>query len=366
MFNFPITGEGEFTYQSMPSRVVFGIGALQKLNQEVERLGATRIIVLSTPGHQSLAQRVAKQLGQQCVGIFPKAVMHVPVEVAREAIQFSQQCQADCAITVGGGSTIGLGKAIALETGLPILAIPTTYAGSEMTPIYGMTESGLKKTGRDSRVLPKTVIYDPSLTLTLPATLSVTSGINAIAHAAEALYAQDGNPIIDLMAQEGIRALAHALPLITQDLSHAKARSNALYGAWLCGHVLGSVGMSLHHKLCHTLGGSFNLPHSEVHTILLPHALAFNQVAAESAMLKIESALGVQTSTTAAQGIFDLAKNNGAPIALKEIGMKAEDLDLAAQLAVKNTYWNPRPIGPDQQDEIRQLLQNAFEGTRPS
>lgn len=365
MFNFPISDQDEFTYQSLPSRVVFGIGTLKSLSQELERLGAHRAVVLSTPGHQQLAQRVADQLGDKCVGIFPKAVMHVPVEVAKEAILFVKQCEADCAIAVGGGSTIGLAKAIALETALPILAIPTTYAGSEMTPIYGMTESGLKKTGRDLQVLPKTVIYDASLTLTLPAALSVTSAINAIAHAAEALYAQDGNPIIDLMAQEGIRAIAQALPLITKDLSHIQARSNALYGAWLCGHVLGSVGMSLHHKLCHTLGGTFNLPHSEVHTVVLPHALAFNQELAQAAMKKIEQALNVEGLSTAAQGIFDLAKNNGAPVALKDIGMKASDLDLAAQLAVKNSYWNPRPIGPEQQDEIRMLLQNAFDGTRP-
>lgn len=365
MFNFPISDQDEFTYQSLPSRVIFGMGALKKLLHELERLDTRRAVVLSTPGHEQLAQRIADQLGSQCVGIFPKAIMHVPVEIAKEAILFIKQCDADCAIAIGGGSTIGLGKAIALETALPILAIPTTYAGSEMTPIYGMTESGVKKTGRDLRVLPKTVIYDPSLTLTLPAVLSVTSGINAIAHAAEALYAQDGNPIIDLMAQEGIRAIAHSLPLITKDLTHPQARSNALYGAWLCGYVLGSVGMSLHHKLCHTLGGSFNLPHSEVHTVVLPHALAFNQDVAQAAMTKIEKALHVEGVSSAAQGIFDLAKNNGAPVALKDIGMKASDLDLAAQLAVKNSYWNPRPIGLEQQDEIRALLQNAFDGIRP-
>jgi alcohol dehydrogenase class IV len=214
------------------------------------------------------------------------------------------------------------------------------------------------------------VIYDPAFTLTLPANLSVTSGINAIAHSAEALYAQDGNPIIDLMAQEGIRAIAQALPLIVKDLSHPEARSSALYGAWLCGYALGSVGMSLHHKLCHTLGGSFNLPHSEVHTIVLPHALAFNQDAAPLAMQKIKTALGMDqardVSSTAAQGIFDLAKNNGAFVALKDIGMKSSDLDLAADLAVKNSYWNPRPIGPEQKEEIRQLLQNAYEGRRPT
>jgi alcohol dehydrogenase class IV len=232
-----------------------------------------------------------------------------------------------------------------------------------MTPIYGLTEGGVKKTGRDPRVLPKTVIYDPLLTLTLPVTLSVTSGINAIAHAAEGLYAQDRNPIMDLMAEEGIAALARALPAITRNGANLDARSDALYGAWLCGSVLGSVGMALHHKLCHTLGGSFNLPHAEVHTVILPHAMAFNAGAAPQAMQRIARALGRHSAPA---GLFDLARDNGAAVALRDIGMREQDLDRAADLAVANPYWNPRPIGAQQRDEIRALLQRAFEGVRPN
>eukprot|EP01032_Pedospumella_encystans_P003692 gene3692-4368_t len=202
--------------------------------------------------------------------------MHVPIETAREAREVARRLDADCAVAIGGGSTTGLGKAIALDSGLPILAIPTTYAGSEMTPIYGITEAGLKKTGKDARVLPRAVIYDPELTLSLPVAMSVTSGINAIAHAAEGLYAVDANPIMDLMAVEGIAALGRALPVLRASAQDVAARGDALYGAWLCGTVLGNVGMALHHKLCHTLGGSFNLPHAETHTIVLPHALAYN------------------------------------------------------------------------------------------
>ncbi|BEP95404.1 maleylacetate reductase [Acidovorax sp. A79] len=355
----------EFIYNGQPSRVVFGAGALKHLEREIELLGARRALVLSTPEQQSQAQMVADRLGNRAAGIFPRAVMHVPMETAREAREDARRLGADCAIAIGGGSTTGLGKAIALESGLPILAIPTTYAGSEMTPIYGITEAGLKKTGKDPRVLPRTVIYDPELTLTLPVAMSVTSGMNAIAHAAEGLYAQDSNPVMDLMAEEGIRAIARALPVIRQQADDVAARGDALYGAWLCGTVLGNVGMALHHKLCHTLGGSFNLPHAEVHTIVLPHAIAFNSEAAPQAMDRMVRALGATNRASAAAGLFDLASDNGAPVALKDIGMQAADLDHAADLAVRNPYWNPRRFGPAQHGEIRLLLQRAYEGVRP-
>lgn len=355
----------EFVYSGQPSRVVFGAGSLRHLEREVDLLGARRALVLSTPEQTRQAQEVAERLGSRAAGVFAGAVMHVPVETARKAREEANRLGADCAIALGGGSTIGLGKAIALDSGLPILAIPTTYAGSEMTPIYGITEAGLKKTGRDPRVLPRTVIYDPELTLSLPAGMSVTSGMNAIAHAAEGLYAQDSNPIMDLMAEEGIRALAGALPAIRTKEDDRQARGEALYGAWLCGSVLGNVGMALHHKLCHTLGGSFNLPHAEVHTVILPQAVRFNAEAAPAAVARIARALRVPDGMSAAAALFDLALNSGAPIALCDIGMKASDLDQAADIAVSNPYWNPRPIGPAQRDEIRALLQRAFEGVRP-
>jgi alcohol dehydrogenase class IV len=351
-----------FVHTSRPQRIVFGAGSLQHLAREIEALGARRALVLSTPGQVAQAERVADMLGAQAAGIFARAVMHVPIETAREARELARQLDADCAVAIGGGSTTGLGKAIALDSGLPILAIPTTYAGSEMTPIYGLTEGGLKKTGQDPRVLPRTVIYDPELSRALPVGLSVTSGINAIAHAAEGLYAQDSNPVTDLMAEEGIAALARALPAIRRRPDDMTARADALYGAWLCGSVLGSVGMALHHKLCHTLGGSFNLPHAEVHTVVLPHAIAFNAPAAPEAMERIAEAIG---AASAPLGLQALARDNGAPVALKDIGMRAADLDRAADLAVRNPYWNPRPIGPAERDEIRALLQRAYEGGAP-
>jgi maleylacetate reductase len=349
-----------FVYNGLPSRVIFGAGSLDQLGREIERLGATRAIVLSTPQQRADAEALAARLGPRAAGVFADAVMHVPLDTARQAREFARQAGADCAIALGGGSTTGLGKAIALETSLPIIAIPTTYAGSEMTPIYGITDGGVKKTGRDPRVLPKTVIYDPALTTTLPAALSVTSGINAIAHAAEGLYAQDANPIVSLMAEDGIRALGEGLPRVVAKPDDLAARSACLYGAWLCGTVLGSVGMALHHKLCHTLGGTFNLPHAETHTIVLPHVLAYNRDAAPAAMQRIARALHADD---AARRVFDLAQDLGAPVALKDIGMKADDLDAALDLALTNPYWNPRPV---ERAPLRGLLEAAFDGRRPA
>ena len=350
----------DFVYIGRPQRVVFGAGSLRHLGREIEALGAGKALVLSTPEQRASAGRLADQLGDRSVGIFDRAVMHVPIESAREARETARRLGADCAIAIGGGSTIGLGKAIALDSGLPILAIPTTYAGSEMTPIYGLTEGGVKKTGRDERVLPRTVIYDPELTMTLPPVMSVTSGINAIAHAAEGLYSQTTNPIIDLMAQEGIGALGRALPAIVAGEEPAAARSDALYGAWLCGTVLAGVDMALHHKLCHTLGGSFNLPHAETHTVILPHALAYNAAAAPQAMQRIATALG---SSDAPGSLFDLARNLGAPVALKDIGMDRGDLEKACDLAMQNRYPNPRPL---ERKALLRLLEDAFDGRRPA
>jgi maleylacetate reductase len=285
--------------------------------------------------------------------------MHVPIEIAKQAREQAKALGADCCVAVGGGSTTGLAKAIALVSTLPILAIPTTYAGSEMTPIWGITESGLKKTGRDARVLPKTVLYDPTLTVSMPPMLSATSGMNSIAHCVEALYSKDANPIISMIAEEGIRALALGLPVVVKDPTNLDARSNALYGAWLGGVALGAVGMALHHKLCHTLGGSFNLPHAETHTVVLPHATAYTASAAPEAMSRITRALGAKS---AAPGLYDLAASLGAPTSLAALGLRAADLDRAADIAVENPYYNPRPIT---REGIRALLQDAFEGKRP-
>ena len=352
-----------FTYAANASRVVFGAGALREVAAEVGRLGALRALVLCTPEQADSARRVAELLGDRAVGIFAKAVMHVPLETAREAGAEAARLGADCAVAIGGGSTTGLGKAIALESSLPILAIPTTYAGSEMTPIWGITEAGVKKTGRETRVLPRTVIYDPELTLTLPLSLTVTSALNAIAHAAEGLYAHDGNPILSLMAEEGIRASAAALAPLQANPRDLAARSDALYGAWLCGTVLGGASMGLHHKLCHTLGGSFNLPHADTHTVVLPHVLAYNAAMAPEAMARIARALSLPDAADVPRALQALAARHGAPTSLRALGMPSEGLDRAADLAVTNQYPNPRPL---ERAPLRALLQRAFEGAPPA
>lgn len=349
-----------FTYTALPARVVFGAGTVAQLPAEVEKLGAKRALVLSTPGRAASVKRVAASLGPRFAGIYDKAVMHVPIEVAEDARRVAKELDADCCVAVGGGSTIGLGKAIAATSGMPVLAVPTTYSGSEMTPIYGLTEGGMKRTQRDAKVLPKTVIYDPELTLGLPPATSAASGMNAIAHCVEAMYAQDANPIVSLMAEEGIRALAIALPVVVGDPSNLDARSDALYGAWLAGAALGAVGMGLHHKLCHTLGGTWNLPHAETHSVVLPHAMRYNRDAAPEAMARIARALGAKDAPTA---LYDLAVKLGLKMKLADLGMRESDLERAAQIATQAPYPNPAPV---KYEGLLALLRNAFEGRRPS
>ncbi|MBR0949166.1 maleylacetate reductase [Bradyrhizobium canariense] len=350
---------GTFTFENLPCRVVFGSGTLASAKTEVERLGGKRALVLTTPQQEAQGKSLGAALGPLYAGIFPGATMHTPVEVTERALAAMKACEADCVVSLGGGSTTGLGKALALRTGINQLCIPTTYAGSEMTPIVGQTENGLKTTVRDAAILPETVIYDVDLTLTLPASLAATSGINAIAHAVEALYARDTNPVTSLMAEEGIRALARALPAIAAKGDDREARTEALYGAWLCGVCLGTVGMALHHKLCHTLGGTFDLPHAETHTIVLPHALAYNAPAVPDAMARISRAIG---AADASQGLFELAKRLGAKLALRDIGMPEGGIDKAADLAVTNAYWNPRPL---ERNAIRDLIARAWAGEPP-
>ena len=349
-----------FVYAALASRIVFGEGSLAGLAAEVARLRCSRALVLSTPQQEAGAAAVSDLLGTLSAGVYSGAVMHVPQEVVEHAFDETGRRRADCLIAFGGGSTVGLAKALALRTQLPIVAIPTTYAGSEVTPIYGITDGGLKRTGRDAVVLPKVVIYDPMLSRDLPVELSVVSGLNAMAHAAEALYAHDGNPIASLMAEAGLGALARALPAIKAAPGDLAARSEALYGAWLCGTVLGQTSMGLHHKLCHTLGGTFNLPHAETHALILPHALAYNQAAAPQAMARIAQALDVPE---AAGGMQRLAASLGAPLSLRALGMPENGLDQVADLAVQAAYPNPRPL---ERSAIRALLQRAFDGAAPA
>jgi alcohol dehydrogenase class IV len=348
-----------FIHESMPVRVVFGAGSSTHLANEVARLGLQRVLALSTPRKHSLAERVVEALGDRAAGVYAHAVMHVPVASAEAACAEAARLECDGYVAIGGGSTIGLAKAMALASGLPIIAIPTTYSGSEMTSIWGLTADGEKRTGRDERVRPKVVIYDPELTLSLPPAVAGPSGINALAHCVEALYAADASPITKLMAEEGVRALSRSLPVVVREPENLEERTLALYGAWLAGAALGAATPGLHHKLCHMLGGSFNLPHAEVHTIILPHVAAYNAPAAPDALARVAQAMGVADAPAA---LFDLAVRLGAPTALRDIGMRSENLDHAADLALRSSYPNPAPLT---RDGIRQLLDDAYHGRRP-
>ena len=350
----------DFSYAAAPTRVVFGAGRVASVRAEIDRLGCSRVLLISTAGRRADTQAIADALGAMGVAHFADATMHTPVEVTRRACEVALAAKADVLLTFGGGSTIGLAKAMALQLDLPIVAIPTTYSGSEMTPIFGITEQGVKRTGRDERVLPRTVIYDVELTLGLPMDVSASSGMNAIAHAAEGLYARDGSPLTSLMAEEGIRALAAGLQALRRLPDDRTARTACLYGAWLCGAVLGSVGMALHHKLCHTLGGSFNLPHAQTHAALLPHSIAYNAAHAPEAMVRLCRALGV--THDGAGALHRLNEALGITTSLEALGLAQQDLPRAADLAVQNPYWNPRPI---EREPILRLLENAWRGSAP-
>jgi maleylacetate reductase len=345
-------GPAAFVYEAMPMRVRFGPGGAAELAAEIEYLGLRSVLAVSTPGQRDLAQRIVDPLGDRCVGVHAEARMHVPVEVAERARAEADRLDVDGVVAVGGGSAIGLAKAVALTSGRPIVAVPTTYAGSEMTTIWGLTEGAAKRTGRDPRVLPASVIYDPELTLGLPVDVSVTSGFNALAHAVEALYAPDRSPIISLMAREGIRSLTQALPEIgaaAADLGTAlAARTEALYGAWLCGACLGATTMSLHHRLCHALGGTLDLPHAPTHTVVLPHVLAFNQAAVPE---------------VPAGPLWELAGRLGAPRSLAALGMRESDIDLVADQVMAAPYANPRPVT---RDALVALLHDAWSGAAPA
>jgi alcohol dehydrogenase class IV len=350
-----------FVYDSLPGRVVFAAGASRRrLVGELDGLGVRRVLLISTEHEKSLVEELAEPLGERVVGTFTGVRPHVPVEVARAATEEAPRTGADCLLCVGGGSTTGAAKAVALETGLPIVAVPTTYAGSEMTPVYGLTENYRKTTGKSMKVLPKVVVYDPELTYSLPDFITGPSAINALAHCVEAFYAPGTSPISTLMAEEGIRAISQGLPDAVLNPEGKEGRSKTLYGAYLSGAAFAVAGSGIHHKICHVLGGAYDLPHAEIHTVVLPHATAFNRDEIPEVMARIAGALG---RDDAAEGIYELAKEIGAPLSLEEIGMKRDDLDEAVGLCVEAAPEdNPRKV-----DEagMRGILEAAYEGRRP-
>lgn len=350
----------EFTATTAAVRVRFAPGLRHDLPAEMDRLHLSRALILTTPQQAASGEHLARLLGPRAAGLFSRATMHTPVAISEEATAAALAARADCLVAIGGGSTIGLGKAIALRTDLPQIVIPTTYAGSEATPILGQTEAGRKTTLTSPKVQPEVILYDAELVRSLPLAMTVTSGLNAMAHAAQGLYARDRSPLATLMATEALRAFHSALPRVMADPDDLTARGETLYGAWLCGTVLGQVGMALHHKLCHVLGGSFDLPHAETHAVILPHAIAYNQTAAAAALAPVTDIFGGPTPGAA---LHRFAASLGAPLALRDLGLAESDLDRAARIAVENPYWNPRPV---EETALRRLLQAAWQGDPPA
>lgn len=349
-----------FVFPGLATRVVFGHGTLAQVPDEVARLGHSRALVLSTPHQKAEAQALADRLGDKAAGVFAGAAMHTPAEVTDEAIAAFTAADADCVVSLGGGSTTGLGKAIAIRTGADQVVIPTTYAGSEMTDILGETAGGEKTTRRDPAIRPEVVVYDVDLTLTLPVGLTVTSALNAIAHAMEGFYAPDRHPITEALSRDAMQAFRDALPALSTNPQDKEARAKALYAAWGCSVTLGHVTMALHHKLAHVLGGSFGLPHAETHAVLLPHTTAYNEPAVGGLLTPIADTFG---HGSAGAGLWHFAKSVKAPLRLADLGLTEADLDRAAEIATRNPYANPRPIS---RDGIRQLLQQAFDGQCPA
>lgn len=353
-----------FTCTWAATRTVFGRGKSASLAEEAKRLGVKKVMVIAAPRAQAQTRAAIDALGGALAGVFNEAVMHVPEEVAQRASSRAREWRADCCAAIGGGSAVGVGKAVALSEGLPLLAVPTTYAGSEMTPIWGMTSGGVKRTGRDEKVRPRTVIYDADLLDDLPDALVGPSALNAMAHCVEAMYAADGNPVVSLLAEDGLRALAagarERFGAGADKTARMRATEKMLYGAWLAGAVLGMAGMGLHHKLCHILGGGFQLPHAETHAVILPHAAAYNREAAPLAMARAAAALG---EDDAAAGLYKTGRAVGAPAGLRDLGMKESDLPRALEMALENPYTNPAPV---EREPLEQLLQNAFAGAHPA
>ncbi len=347
-----------FEYDALPGRVVFGAGRRHEVGAEAQRLGVRRILLIADGHDLTFVDEVVKCLGDLCVGVFTDVVQHVPLEQAKHVRDLATASRATATVTLGGGSATGFGKAVSLTHAIPQIAIPTTYAGSELTPIWGLTDGEHKKTGRDLVVLPKVVIYDPELTLGLPVAIAGPSGMNALAHAVEGLYGPGNNPLMTALALESVSVLSTHLPLMSASPSDLEERSHVLYGAYLAGAVLAVVGTALHHKTCHVLGGLYGLDHGKMNAVVLPHALAFNAPAIPEAYDRLSTVLGGD----AAQQLYDLARTLGTPSSLASIGMPRDGVAVAAALIAHEAAANVRPISVEQ---ATTLLNDCLAGERP-
>jgi maleylacetate reductase len=348
-----------FVHDALPQRVCFGTGrAAAYLETEVGNLGASRVMVIASKRDAELAGTITKDL--PVVLRHDEVVMHVPVEVAGRAREAAARASADAVISIGGGSATGLAKAIAMTAGLPIIAVPTTYAGSEATAVWGLTEGDKKTTGTDPKVLPRTIVYDAALTLSLPVELSVASGLNALAHCVDALWAPKADPINAAFAAEGIRALNTGLPKVAASPGDIAGREEALYASYVAAAAFASAGSALHHKICHVLGGMYNLPHAQTHAIVLPYVLAFNGPAAPEAAKRMAGSFG---SKSALEGLQRLRAELRAPRALADYGFAEADIPAAAAAILPSVPpGNPRPVTAA---DLEALLRAAWSGAAP-
>ncbi|HEX7161492.1 MAG TPA: maleylacetate reductase [Trebonia sp.] len=349
-----------FVHDTLPQRVAFGSGAAAaNLTSEIGSLGATRVMLIAAAAEAHLADTVAKDI--PVAVLHDDVVMHVPVDVAERAREAAARHDVDVLVSVGGGSTTGLAKAVAMTTGLPIVAVPTTYAGSEATPVWGLTEGAKKTTGVDQRVLPKVIVYDAALTMSLPVEMSVASGLNALAHCVDSMWAPNADPINAAFAAEGIRSLAAGLPKVVADPLDLDGREHALYAAYLSATAFASAGSGLHHKICHVLGGKYNLPHAQTHATVLPYVLAFNGPAAPEAERRIAAAFG--GAGGALDGLVVLKQELNAPRALADYGFTEDSIGEAAEAILPSVPpSNPRPVTAA---DLRTLLRAAWSGADP-
>lgn len=331
-----------FTRNSLPGRIVFGAGSVSRLGDELGQRGLGRALLISASHDAQLGEYGRAALGDRVALHWDEVRQHVPRELASRATEASWSAGADVLVAIGGGSTTGLGKAVAVETGLPLVVVPTTYAGSEMTPIYGLTSDKDKVTARDPRALPQIVVYDPELLTTLPAAIVGPSGMNALAHCAEALWAVNSDPITDAIALDGARRLARHLPAAYASDDPAP-RGEMLIAACLAGTALGTAGTSLHHALCHLLGGMFDAPHAETHAVMIPYLVSFLQPAVPAAALRLAQAMGASEAGLG-DSIWELGVSVGTPTGLRSIGIQEDDLSRLVEAALARPLTSPRPL----------------------
>lgn len=352
-----MTGERAFVHETRAARVVFGAGrATGNVVAEIERMRATRAMLIASGSQSALAEGV--RAVAPVAMIWSDVAQHVPVEVAERARRAADEAGVDVLVAIGGGSATGLAKAVALTTGIPIIVVPTTYAGSEATDVWGLTENGRKVTGTDPRVLPSSIVYDPQLTASLPRGLAIASGLNALAHCVDSLWAPRADPLNAALATEGARALHAGMRRIARDSSDGPGGEEMLLGSYLAATAFASAGSGLHHKICHVLGGTYGLPHAETHAIVLPYVAAFTLPSAPDAERRLRQAFAADDALA---GLQALRREVGAPVALRDHGFRRDDIPEAADIILPVVpASHPRRVT---REDVEALLHAAWAGT---